>query len=190
MRRFRNGDSISYVTDNNAWYTNNSTAQCCAYQNDQAYVPAHGLLYSVAVLQDPRGACPAGWHPATDEDWKQLETHLGVAASELDSLTMPGPFGAWRGGNENVGGQLKALITWDGPNTGANNSSGFNAFASGERTYLGNFIGMGEVASFWAAYPAQWLRKLSYLEHGSFRYHNGMGSDQSGYGHSCRCVKD
>ncbi|MBK7083142.1 MAG: fibrobacter succinogenes major paralogous domain-containing protein [Flavobacteriales bacterium] len=190
VRRFKNGDSIPYVSGNAQWLAEHDLALCSAYQNDEALVPLHGLLYTVAVVQDPRGVCPEGWHPSTDDDWKQLESHLGMPASELDSVTLPGPYGAWRGGTANVGGKLKSTTTWDGPNTGADNSSGFNGLSSGEREFQGIFANMGEGATFWSAYPAQWMRGLSHQQSGILRYHHGMGSDQPGWGHSCRCVKD
>ena len=190
VRRFRNGDSIPYATTNAEWAQTPADAQCCAYENEPAFAATHGLLYSLPAMQDPRGACPEGWHPATDADWKQLEGHLGMPTSQLDSLTTPGPYGAWRGTIENVGGRLKSTGTWAAPNTGANNSSGFNALPSGRRNYQGHFSGLGEVASFWANQPAAWCRMLTHQEQGVFRFHNGMGSDQPGYGHSCRCVKD
>lgn len=190
VRRFRNGDSIPYVTDNAAWDANHPGPECCAYQNDAALVPVHGLLYALSVLQDARGVCPEGWHPSTDADWKDLEAHLGMPASQLDSVTTPGPYGAWRGGAQNVGGKLKAGTSWDGPNVGADNSSGFTALASGQRNNFGLFSGMGEVAAFWSITPGGWVRMLSYQEPGVFRFNHDMGSDQPGYGHSCRCVKD
>lgn len=190
VRRFKNGDSIPYITDNNTWDANHPAPQCCAYQNDPALVPTHGLLYAVSVLQDARGVCPDGWHPSTDDDWKNLETYLGMPQGQLDSVTTPGPLGAWRGVAQNVGGKLKATTSWDGPNLGADNSSGFTALASGQRNNFGLFSGMGEVAAFWSITPGGWVRMLSYQNAGVLRYNHDMGSDQPGYGHSCRCVKD
>lgn len=56
----------------------------------------YGGLYSWAAAQE---LAPAGWHLPSDEEWKALETHLGIAASDLDGE-------AWRGSN-NEANRLK-----------------------------------------------------------------------------------
>lgn len=52
------------------------------------YSKKYGLLYT---LEGARKAAPKGWRVPTDEDWKKLETALGMSAGELDQLE------AWRG---------------------------------------------------------------------------------------------
>ena len=40
-----------------------------------------------------QGACPTGWHLPSDDEWKQLEMHLGMSQSEADVT-------GWRGKNQ------------------------------------------------------------------------------------------
>lgn len=35
-----------------------------------------GHRYHLEAIQDPRGLCPAGWHPSSFEDWDDLATHF------------------------------------------------------------------------------------------------------------------
>ena len=58
---------------------------------------------------------------------------------------------------------------------------------------MSNYNDLGNVATFWSSTPGLtegWVRQLSNMHTGVVRYHHDMGSDQPGYGHSCRCVKD
>lgn len=173
------------VPNGNAW---------CVYGNDIGNRELNGLLYGYPAVVDPRGLCPEGWHVPTDADWAQLELALGMPVSEVDSLS-PAGSGAWRGEGANVGGQLKATTTWDDPNTGANNTSGFAAKASGQRAMPGaGYQGLGTMAAFWTSTSSGffegWVRMLRFDRPGIMRLHHHMGSDQPGYGHSCRCIKD
>jgi uncharacterized protein (TIGR02145 family) len=59
-----------------------------------------------------RGICPTGWHVPSAAEWEQLFTFLG--------------------GYSVAGGELKSTSNlWGSPNTGATNSSGFNALPGG-----------------------------------------------------------
>lgn len=192
VRKYRNGDSIPYMPAAADWSLPGSNAYCM-FGNSIDSPAEHGLLYGYGAVNDPRGICPQGWHVPTDAEWAQLELALGMPISQLDSLS-PGGYGAERGTAQNVGGQLKAFATWNAPNAGATNSIGFSAKASGQRTMPGSgYLGLGTVAAFWTSTPAVfegWVRQLSHDGTGVLRYHHDIGSDQPGYGHSCRCIRD
>lgn len=195
VRRFRNGDSIPHRQDAAEWVLPDKN-EYALYNNDPALLPTHGLLYGYGAVVDPRGLCPTGWHVPTHDEWKELETCLGMPASELDSLTDIGGglvfSGAWRGEQTNVGGRLKALVSWNAPNQGADNSSGFKALASGERSMPGGpFQHLGDRAAFWSSTGIDgWVRGLAKDRTGILLYNHNQGSDQPGYGHSCRCIRD
>ncbi|MCK4854980.1 MAG: hypothetical protein KAT31_11975, partial [Bacteroidales bacterium] len=49
----------------------------------------HGRFYTLeAAIEN----CPAGWHLPTDNEWKQLETYLGIRPEELDKFGERGVF--------------------------------------------------------------------------------------------------
>jgi uncharacterized protein (TIGR02145 family) len=179
---YRNGDSIPTVTDNSTWRFL-ATGAYCEYNNDVNNVAIYGRLYNWYAVADSRNIAPAGWHVASDAEWKQLEMTLGMSQAQADSID-------WRGTTE--GGKLKEVgtIHWSTPNTGATNESGFSALPGGYR-YSGNgtYDYVGYSAYFWSSTEhvsgTAWSRRLSY-------YYSGLG--RNGYykefGFSVRCVRD
>jgi uncharacterized protein (TIGR02145 family) len=179
--RFLNGDPIPYCPDPDVWDTLTSPAWV-TYNADANYGTQFGKLYKAYVVLDPRKVCPAGWHIPSDEDWKVLETHLGVPLDDLDD------FGT-RGQDTSAGGALKALALWQAPNTAATDTFGFHALPGGERILSGVFEGIGTNGSWWSdsnANPDQlWVRSLRHSSSGVTRL-----SIAKGYGASIRCVAD
>jgi len=90
-----------------------------------------GCLYS---WEKAKELCPAGWHLPTDEEWMQLEQHLGMKKDELANE-------GERGVVERIGGQLKEAGTlfWYPPNRGATNTTGFTARPSGHHNYFARY---------------------------------------------------
>lgn len=91
--RYRNGDPI---TDGSSATFNwvaingvdpNPAVGAWTYANgNPANDAQHGKYYNALVVLDARGVCPQGWHVPTEENWKALESNLGVVpSSELDS---------------------------------------------------------------------------------------------------------
>jgi uncharacterized protein (TIGR02145 family) len=181
VTHYRNGEAIPNVTDEGTWGGLFSGAYC-EYNNDVNNVATYGRLYNWYVVSDSRNIAPAGWHVATDAEWKQLEIYLGLSQSEADA-------DGWRGADE--GGKLKEIGTthWDSPNTGATNESGFSGLPAGHRGDFGSYGGLGINAYFWSSteydtYLA-WSRYLFSNFSEVSRYNFFM---QSGF--SIRCVKD
>ena len=182
VTHYRNGDAIANVTGDTAW-ANLETGAYCSYNNNPQSAATYGLLYNWLAVNDYRGLAPEGWHVPSDEEWKQLEMHLGMSQSDADILL-------FRGTDE--GGKLKETGTshWKNPNTGATNESGFSALPGGyRRNFNGNYSNLGDYASFWSSskYDSEHalFRHLSYNYSAISRY-----SFNKLNGFSVRCVRD
>lgn len=156
---------IAQVTDSATWVSTTNPAWC--YYANNPVNAAYGKLYNWYAVQSGN-LCPAGWHIPTEADWQQLETYL----------------------NTQQGGKIKSTSGWDSPNTGATNSSGFTAVASGYRSYLSSqFYGLNQSTGFWASTQAgsntAYSRGVSY---DSEWLTNLQVNKRQGY--SCRCIKD
>jgi len=101
-------------------------------------ITAYGRLYNWNAVNDSRGLCPEGWHVPTRADWEELIAHLG--------------------GESVAGGKLKSTRTdpitghprWDSPNTGASDYA-FHGLPGGLRSGIGEFLEIGQTASFWSS---------------------------------------
>ncbi len=123
VTHYSNGDSIPTGLNNSAW-TDLSTGAYCVYNNDESNAVTYGYLYNWYAVTDNRNLTPAGWHVSTDEDWKELEKHLGMSRTEVDDTR-------WWCTDE--GGKLKeaGFSHWNSPNIGATNESGYSALPGG-----------------------------------------------------------
>jgi uncharacterized protein (TIGR02145 family) len=180
VTRYRNGDPIPHVTDNSTWGSD-SVGAWCNYNNDTNNVSTYGRLYNWYAVADTRNIAPEGWRVPTDEDWKQLETYLGMSQAQTDASS-------WRGTDE--GGRLKDTTTlWSSPNAGATNETGFTALPGGYRFRGGGFYGISYGAGFWSATEESsgnaWTRYL-----GNDFSQVSRNSLDKYYGYSVRCVRD
>jgi uncharacterized protein (TIGR02145 family) len=183
VTRYQNGDSIPNVTEYTQW-TNLTTGAYCNFNNDTTNVSTYGRLYNWYVVADSRKIAPPGWHVPNDEEWKELEMHLGMSQSVADSI-------GYRGTDE--GGKLKEADTthWISPNIGATNGSGFSALPGGLRKVGGmggSFINMGYEASYWSSTDSStdsWFRNL--VNHTSDIGRHITGKQ---LGFSVRCIKE
>ncbi|NVO09428.1 MAG: hypothetical protein HXX16_05650 [Bacteroidales bacterium] len=175
--KFNDGSDIPLIQDDLLW-SSTSTSASCKYTD-------FGKLYNYYTVVDSRKLCPTGWHVPTDEDWKTLETFLGMSQSQADATGL-------RGTDE--GGKLKykGISIYDGwyfPNTGATNSSGFTALGAGYRSDNGAFNNDSKSANFWTSSEfdatSAWTRLLNYDNAQIIRL-----NIKKGYGFSVRCVKD
>jgi uncharacterized protein (TIGR02145 family) len=165
---YRNGDPIPTGLSNNQWESTTQGAYAI-YNDDPANEKIYGKLYNWYAVYDSRGLCPTGWHVPSDAEWSTLETYLG--------------------GSDAAGGKLKSTSGWKTPNTGATNSSGFNAVPGGDRVNGGTYNYIGNYGSWWSSSELgsgnAWVRGLYY--NGSNVYRNYDGKR---VGFSVRCVRD
>ena len=169
VSKYRNGDNIPQVTDQTEW-TNLTTGAWCYYENNTAYGPVHGKLYSWYAVNDSRGLAPSGWHIPSDTELTTLINCLGG-----DALS---------------GGAMIEIGTtyWETPNAGATNSSGFTALPAGFRS-SSTALGIGRFGYWWSASENTlnfaWSRAIGYDGANSVRR---FANKSEGY--SVRCVKD
>jgi uncharacterized protein (TIGR02145 family) len=165
---YRNGDPIPTGLSNAQWESTTQGAYAI-YNDDPANEKIYGKLYNWYAVNDPRGLCPAGWHVPSDTEWSTLETYLG--------------------GSDAAGGKLKSTSDWKAPNTGATNSSGFNAFPGGYRFLYGTYFYIGGYGYWWSSteYDSSlaWYRRLYCSNSFVLRY-----DYDKHYGFSVRCVRD
>ena len=167
-----------------------------AYYDNESYVAVYGRLYTWAAVMNgasgsetnpdrAQGVCPDGWHVPGDDEWKELEMHLGMSEKEANTTN-------WRGTDE--GAKLKesgfnGLWRYSGTLYIGNNKSGFTALPAGSRLYNESFRNLGERANFWSATESfssyAWCRRLYYNYAEVYRY-----DDYKSRGYSVRCVKD
>ncbi len=170
--KYRNGDSIPCITNNNTWAAISIPAYCW-YNNDITNKASYGALYNWVTVIDNRNLAPVGWHIATDAEWSTLTNYLG--------------------GESEAGGKMKeaGINHWLSPNTNATNSSYFSGLPAGLRSYSnGTFRNLGSNGYFWSTTASDSLRaydrELFYNQANCFRYN----FDSKLYGFSVRCVKD
>ncbi len=144
--KYRNGDEIPEVFNDDEWKTITAGARCSNIDNE-SYTEIYGFLYNWHALTDKRDIAPEGWRVPTDDDWKKLEMHLGMSRRLADQES-------FRGTNEGsrLAGNAGLWITGNLINNPEFNSSGFAVLPGGYRSSIdGTFIGLGKYALFWTA---------------------------------------
>ena len=69
VTKFRNGEDIPFVTDNEEWSQLTTAAYCIT--------PKGNYLYNWYAVNDPRGLAPDGFHVPTDDEWTELTESSG-----------------------------------------------------------------------------------------------------------------
>jgi uncharacterized protein (TIGR02145 family) len=169
--------------------TNNSVLEKYCYDDDPANCATYGALYQwdemmqYVTTAGTQGVCPTGFHLPTDDEWKNLEMHLGMTQAQADATGIRGTDqGSQLAGNEPL---------WTNGNldqNGAFGSSGFTALPGGLRTTSGSFYGQSVNALYWSSSESggnAWLRDLLYFNPGVDRY-----DLSESVGFSVRCVQD
>ena len=110
-------ENLRYALANESW----------DYNNDPTNTTFNGRLYSWSGAAT---AAPAGWHLPTDDEWKTLETELGMPASDLNINNYSTPRGTNQGIQLQVGGSSGMEFYPAGYRSGTSYS------ALGNRTYL------------------------------------------------------
>ncbi len=169
----RDGKSYSTIEIGTTWwmaenmnYATEEGSYC--YEDIESYCTRFGRLYK---WESAMLACPEGWHLPTQSEFEAMVDYLG--------------------GPDVAGGRLKDYNpgTWNSPNLGATNISGFGALPAGRRYGEGNYTGYKYYAQFFSA-----------TEYGSEDAYNlTLGYDyeqtyiynfKKKYAISVRCVKD
>lgn len=108
----RDGQTYNIVQiGNQTWFAENlnyQTSNSWCYDDLSSNCDTYGRLYTWDAAQT---ACPNGWHLPSENEWSELINYLGGAGM--------------------AGGKMKSLNTWDSPNVGATNASGFSGLAAG-----------------------------------------------------------
>jgi uncharacterized protein (TIGR02145 family) len=132
--------NLNFETSEGSW--------CYAKEKENCEV--YGRLYA---WNTAKIACPVGWKLPTDQNWLELEAKIGIHSSEYRKMGVRGdPYGK----------KLKSTIRWRRNN--GTNESGFNALPAGFLEEDSTFIGITEIAGFWAEnhyfstqYMSRWL---------------------------------
>jgi uncharacterized protein (TIGR02145 family) len=137
----------------------------CYGGRDEA-CPPNGRLYPWIVAI---GACPAGWHLPDENEWQNLERHIGMAET---ALIEEGLRGTHQGGQLRRGG-----------------ASGFAAPLSGYRRPDGSYARRGERSAYWLSTAvdstAAWHRDIRGNDDRIYR-----SAVPIGYALSVRCLHD
>lgn len=170
VTHYRNGDPITAGKEMKNYKFPLTEGQYWNYNNDTAIGRIYGHLYNFYAVVDPRFITPAGWHIATDAEWKTLETYLGA---------------------DSVGARLKETGTlhWAFPNLGATNATGFTALPGGYRDTDGTFSQSGYYAYFWTSTEQSSVNGLDRILGFNIAWmmHN---SDDKPRGMSVRCIQN
>lgn len=172
--RFNSGVAIPQAKTAEEWEAayNNAKPIWCYVNFDPATEKTYGRLYNFHAVKDARKLAPAGWHVATDEEWKNLLDVLGEDATT----------------------KLKNTQGWDKSEFGKNgtNETGFSAMPAGAIMSWGKFVSTGHYANFWSgtAFEGRSSGWAYNFDSGNTVpiYRDGYAS--AGNGLSVRCVKD
>ena len=181
--RYADGTPLPNGTGIGSLEGNYTSKYWFVYEDSLKYKKEYGLLYtwtaamngSPGSAENPsgvQGVCPTGWHVPSHSEWQELVDFLG--------------------GIDVAGGKLKETGTahWNSPNTGATNSSFFNAFGTGVRSPNGLYWNIRNTVwfisstvisgNFYHVRPLAW-------ERASAADHYAGTMDQ---GQAVRCLKD
>jgi len=136
------------------------------YGNTPSNCDTYGRLYTFSAAAQ---ACPTGWHLPSDDEWKTLETTLGMAANQLD-----------------ISGETTARGTTEGTALKVGGSSGFEAKLAGYVTGTSFYL-LGTDGFFWTSTQVGtqvWRRHVDSSTSYLYRFENPPAS----FGISVRCV--
>lgn len=170
--KYNNGTSIPNVTDNAAWAALGSSPGYCWYNNDNSNANIYGALYNWYAVNTGK-LCPVGWHIPSYNEWTILVDYLG--------------------GGYVAGGKLKDTSTssWNSPNGGATNESGYTGLPGGYRQGVDGIFGdIGNMGTWWGADESdyQYAAGMYLTAENGWAVRSTMISKIHGY--SVRCVKD
>ncbi|MEM9728147.1 MAG: fibrobacter succinogenes major paralogous domain-containing protein [Myxococcota bacterium] len=171
--RYRDGTPIATGLSDEAWAATDEPAYAI-YEDDPQNDQFYGKLYNWHAVNNPAGLCPTGWRVPNGGDLIELRRTIDVDGQD--------------------GGTMKSTTGWEGPNTGATNSSGFDAKPGGQRFFsTGVFTDVGTRAAFWTSNASANGGGVTFAFHFSFFYLSdefidGVRSQESGF--SVRCIEE
>lgn len=187
VKTYRNGWPINEMTSTSpdSVWAQKTKGSFCKYDYDDNMGKKYGMLYNWYVITDTSNIAPAGWHIPTDDEWKTLETYLGMSQADADKVN-------WRGTDQGDKLKVQAPTDWASGTSWGTNESGFTALAGSCRLFnaaWGN-PGTSNTAFWWSSTThtsdnQAWYRYLDHNNSNVFRYHASKN-----YGMSIRCVKD
>lgn len=146
------------------------------YDNNPDYEETYGRFYTWDVAmngstaENSQGICPDGWHIPSDEEWKELEIHLGMTRQEADMTN------TWRGSGA-------------GTKLAQGGESGYEALFAGRRTNYGTYSLFGSYEYMWTSTEYGQYAWRRCLEKGVSTV-GRWNTFPKTYGFSVRCVKD
>ena len=160
-------------------YSGNSLEEALATESYENF----GGLYNFEAVQE-WALCPTGWHVPTDDEFKTMESHVGLPQQELDGT-------AWRGAELAVGNTLRSEGLWFLESGLAAGEVGFEGRPSGYRiSWLGDeyFEAAGQYGAWWTSSMSGgkgWQRGIANYNLGIYRT---LEFKQVGF--AVRCIKD
>ncbi|RUT79673.1 fibrobacter succinogenes major paralogous domain-containing protein [Ancylomarina longa] len=169
--RYRNGEYIPNVLDNEEWAALTNGAYC-TYNNTSSLdtIATYGLLYNWYAVADERKIAPKGWRVPTINDWDILINQLG--GDTIASYKM-----------KEVGD-----LHWDDLSE-SDNSSGFTALPGGFR-YLANASENVGFYCVWWAMPEYNETSAGFLFLFCWDSTVSRGINYKKNGFSVRCIKE
>jgi uncharacterized protein (TIGR02145 family) len=169
--KYRNGTSITKITDFTQWQ-NNTAGAYCSFNNITANDCPYGKLYNWYAVNNANQLCPTGWHVPTEAEWITLTTFLG--------------------GQSIAGGKMKSTGTkyWnDNYINNATNSSGFSGLPAGQRRFgNGNFDKLWDAGYWWSS--TGYNTNLAWSRYLTLSGTLGASYDNKTNGFSVRCLRD
>jgi uncharacterized protein (TIGR02145 family) len=169
--------------------SNNGTMEKYCYNNEPDSCKKYGGMYQwnemmqYTTQQGAQGICPPGWHLPTDEEWQVLQ---GAVDSEFGIGDVAWHFDGFSGFD--AGTNLKTTSGWI-ENGNGTNLFGFSGLPGGNRTFKGDFGGVGEISNLWTSTQGPedsgWYRYIvDYLQQ------VGRHNAEKENGKNVRCLQD
>jgi len=158
-------ENLNFATNTGSWCYDGNDANCLTY----------GRLYDLTTASS---MCPEGWHLPSHDEWKTLESTLGMSMIDPNIED-------WNNDGF-VGKKIKSIAGW-GPDGNGLDAVQFNALPGGFRDVDGSYSYAGESGRFWTSTSVQddyFSRFLDASRDGIYWAVRG-----SGRGYSVRCIQ-
>lgn len=188
MKKYEGEDPDGFLTDPTHGTGDPAYSKNPAYFTETKDTPGVGYIYNWFVVNDAKGICPDGWKVPSDQDWKVLETYIGMSKTDVDKV------GNWRGS------LAKTLMSTA---MGGTDNYGFNMIVTGDRNKdSGAYQNNTTDVTFWTSSPADtdpptiattqqsYQRLFRYGDHATPRDGITRRVMSRVYGGSVRCMKD